>query len=451
MNQSLRIAFRNVSRQKKRSFLLGGAVAFGFLVITLVNGFTAGLVATVKENFSYAFGGHLYFSGAVVSERGSEIALIEDESAALAAIAALGEGGKGTGGVAAVHRRSNGTGSLYFGTREESQRIVGVDFAEEAEFREKLEINAGSLEDLGKKGSLVLPDETARKLGVAIGETLIFKVATVTGQQNVGEFVLIATTSGGGMGIGSGYAEKSALNELIGLDADGFQTVNVHLKEVADVAAAAGLAQAELARHGPVEPRNDGGDEASHMYQMRRMIGMGGVNSVSAAERWEGTKFTLTTIEDVMAPVLSLVKALDTVSFGVFLVLLAIIMVGILNSYRMVMIERSAEIGTMRAIGVQKGGIRDIFLWEALTISAAGAASGFLLALVLAALASLVDLSGASFFTLFLSKGRLVFLVAPLGSLKNFLILCLMSLAAVYLPARKASRLEPAQALRSSY
>jgi putative ABC transport system permease protein len=172
---------------------------------------------------------------------------------------------------------------------------------------------------------------------------------------------------------------------------------------------------------------------------------------VDAGERWEGTKFTLTTIEDVMAPVLSLVKALDAVSFGVFLVLLLIIMVGILNSYRMVMIERSAEIGTMRAIGVQKGGIRDIFLWEALAISAAGAAAGFLAALILIALASLVDFSGASFFALFLSKGRLVFLVAPLASLRNFVILCLMSLAAVYLPARTASRLEPAQALRSSY
>ncbi|HCM28777.1 MAG: hypothetical protein A2Z99_21260 [Treponema sp. GWB1_62_6] len=444
MNQSLRIAARNAGRQKKRSFLLGGAVAFGFLVITLVNGFTAGIVSTVKENFSYAFGGHLYFSGAVVSDRGSEIALIEDDSAAVAAIAALGK-------VAAVHRRSHGTGSLYFGTAEESQRIVGVDFSDESDFREKLEINSGSLADLEKPGSLVLPDETARKLGVGLGETLIFKVPTVTGQQNVGEFVLIATTPGGGLGIGSGYTGKAALNELIGLERDGFQTINVHLSDVAGTAAAAELAQAELARRGPVEPRDEGGDVSSNMHQMRRMIGMGGVNSVDAEERWEGTKFTLTTIEDAMAPVLSLVKALDAVSFGVFIVLMLIIMVGILNSYRMVMIERSAEIGTMRAIGVQKSGIRDIFLWEALTVSAAGAAAGFLLALSVIALASLADFSGASFFTLFLSKGRLVFLVAPLASLRNFLILCSMSLAAVYLPARAASRLEPAQALRSSY
>ena len=445
MNQSIRIAVRNVSRQKKRSFLLGGAVAFGFLIITLVNGFTAGLVSTVKENFSYAFGGHLYFSGSVVSDRGSEIALIGDDSAAVAAIAALGDR------AASVHRRSRGSGTLYFGTKQESQRIEGVDFADESGFREKLEISAGSLADLDRKGALVLPDDTARKLGVEIGEALIFKVSTVTGQLNVGEFVLIATTAGGGLGIGSGYTEKAALNSLIGLEPDGFQTINVYLKDVRKSASAADAAYAELARRGPVAERVVGGDEGSHMSQMRRMIGMGGLNSVDSADRWGGTRFALTTIEDMMSPILSLVATLNAVSFGVFIVLLAIIMVGILNSYRMVMIERTAEIGTMRAIGVHKEGIRDIFLWESLTVTALGAASGFLLAILIVGVVSLIDFGSDGFFSLFLAKGRLAFILAPAGTFKNFLILCLMSLAAVYMPARAASRLEPAQALRATY
>ncbi|MQY77227.1 MAG: FtsX-like permease family protein [Spirochaeta sp.] len=43
----LRIAFRNMNRQKKRSLLLGGAIAFGILIITLLNGFTAGLVVFI--------------------------------------------------------------------------------------------------------------------------------------------------------------------------------------------------------------------------------------------------------------------------------------------------------------------------------------------------------------------------------------------------------------------
>ena len=46
----LRIAVRNLNRQKKRSFLLGGAIAFGVLVITLVNGFAGGFVTNIRHN-----------------------------------------------------------------------------------------------------------------------------------------------------------------------------------------------------------------------------------------------------------------------------------------------------------------------------------------------------------------------------------------------------------------
>ena len=52
-----------------------------------------------------------------------------------------------------------------------------------------------------------------------------------------------------------------------------------------------------------------------------------------------------------------------------FVVILIIITVGIINSYRMVMMERTAEIGTMRAMGVQREGVRNIFLWEALFVA----------------------------------------------------------------------------------
>ena len=446
MYQSLRIAMRNVTRQKKRSLLLGGAVAFGFFIITLMNSLTAGVVASAKDNFSYAFGGHLYLSGSVVSERGSEISIIEDASAAEAAEAALGDG------AASVHRRSRGAGSLYFGTREVSQRIEGVDFADERDFRDKLEVSRGSLTDLDSMDAIILPEDTVRKLGMDLGETLIFKVATVTGQLNVGEFILVATTaSGGSLGLTSGYVQKVALNRLIGLDEGGYQTINVYLKDIEAVSAAATVVYDELSLRGPVEPRTVAGNEMSKMAGLRRMFGMGGPTSVNIAERWVGTKFTLSTIEDVMSTMLSLVSALDAISMAVFVVLMVIIMVGIMNSYRMVLMERTAEIGTMRAIGVQRGGIRDIFLMEALTITVLGAAGGFLLSLVVMGVSSFADFGGASFFSMFLDKGHLKLVIQPSAILRNFLILCAMNLLAAYFPARAASRLNPASALQATY
>ena len=45
----VRIAFRNTRRQARRSVLLGGAIAFGVMIITLVNAFTQGAVGNVEE------------------------------------------------------------------------------------------------------------------------------------------------------------------------------------------------------------------------------------------------------------------------------------------------------------------------------------------------------------------------------------------------------------------
>jgi len=444
MYQSFRIAIRNSTRQKKRSILLGGAVAFGFLVITLVNGFTAGIVSTTKDNLSDLFGGHIYITGSVVSDLGSEISVIRDDGAERA-IAALGDR------VKAVHYRSSTRGTLFFGTRERSQKIDGVDFADEAEFKSSIEITSGSLADIDKPGSLILPEDTAKKLGAEIGDTIIYKASTITGQQNVTELTLIATTSSGGfLPVESAYTGKATLNELIGIDASSFQRINIYLADVEDTAAATGELFTAISAAAPVEPRVQE-EQGGQMAMMKRMMGMTSLKSVSKADSWKGTKYAFSTIEDIMQPVMSLVAILDMISFGVFLVLLLIIGVGILNSYRMIMIERTAEIGTMRAMGVQKSGIREIFMVEAISVSAIGALAGFLLALTISGLLSLFDFGSASFLSIFLAKGHFNFDVSLPESLKNLAIICLMSLAAVYLPARKAANLEPAEALRATY
>ena len=73
-----KLAFRNVFRQKKRSFLLASAIAFGMLSITLLNALTGAMATAVKTNFSTAIGGHVYITGEVISPRGYSTSLIEN-------------------------------------------------------------------------------------------------------------------------------------------------------------------------------------------------------------------------------------------------------------------------------------------------------------------------------------------------------------------------------------
>ena len=58
--------------------MLGGAVAFGFFIFTLINGFTGGLFNTVEVNVADAAGGHIYVDVSEVFYLGSEITVIRD-------------------------------------------------------------------------------------------------------------------------------------------------------------------------------------------------------------------------------------------------------------------------------------------------------------------------------------------------------------------------------------
>lgn len=445
MNQSMRIAFRNVGRQKKRTFLLAGAVGIGFFIITLVGGLTGGIAESARVNFSNVFGGHLYFSGTVVSDRGSEIAVMADPAPLEAVLAGYGDE------IASIRKRSSGSGTLIFGTRELRQSINGVEFAEETGFAHGLRIVSGSLDRLGEPRSLILPAESARKLGVETGESLLFRNSTVYGQQNVTELILIATFEGQpSFGVDSGYANLAEVNTFLGLEPREFQTLNVWLRDDRTIDSAAARIWADLADAAPVESRDEEG--GNPMRQMAtRLLGASGPRAVADGGGWEGTRYGLATLNDLMSQFNSLLAVIDALSFWIFVVLLVITMVGVMNSYRMVMVERTAEIGTMRALGLQRSGVRDIFLWEALFVAISGALAGLAAALAVMGLAGFAVFPGGTVFSFFLESGRLRFSLGFPDVARNLALLCGFSLAAVSFPARAAARLKPAEALRAAY
>jgi len=166
-------------------------------------------------------------------------------------------------------------------------------------------------------------------------------------------------------------------------------------------------------------------------------------------ETWEGVKYRVYTIDDILSQAKQIVVALDTSSFIVLILLFAIVMIGITNTFRMVMYERIREIGTMRAIGVQRGEIRSLFLYEAFFLALGGAVAGIVLALFSMNILSLIDFGMDSPAFLIMRNGHLSFFLPPLRALANIAIISLLTLLAAYFPAKAAARMEPATALRT--
>ena len=441
-----KISMRNITRQKKRSFLLGGAIAFGIFIIITIGSFTAGMTETLKENFTSIMGGHIYILGTETLDSGRIVQVIGDTEDLERAIDTVDDL------VEEYNVRSQvRMGEIIFGSKSTTLQVSGIDWEKEQLLKDTLTIADGSLENIETAGALLIPEKVAEKLGVLPGESVLIRMDTVTGQKNVGEFTVAAIIQeqDSFSFISAGYTEMGYLNELIGLGPDEYQYLNLHLKDIEQMDVVAEKLVAELEKTSLVDTGDDE-DEEGEQDQRHGMMFGGGMTSASG-EPWEGTKFSITTLNDIMEPVLQLVNILNIVSLSLFIILMIITMVGLINTFRMVLIERTKEIGTMRAIGMHKSNVKSIFLLEALYLALFGAAAGILLSFTTTIITGLIRFTSDSPLGLFLHNGRLQFITSPGSVLSVVLMLAGMTLIAVYLPARKAAKLKVVDALRAQY
>ena len=100
-------------------------------------------------------------------------------------------------------------------------------------------------------------------------------------------------------------------------------------------------------------------------------------------ETWSGIKYRVFTLNDMLQQVQQIVNVLNSASLVILIVLFLIIMVGITNTFRIIMYERIREIGTMRSIGMQREEVRGLFLFEATFLAVGGVLAGIILALII--------------------------------------------------------------------
>ena len=108
-----------------------------------------------------------------------------------------------------------------------------------------------------------------------------------------------------------------------------------------------------------------------------------------------------------------MLEALTLVSYAILALLAVVIAVGILNMYRVMIYERTREIGTMRAIGVQRPQVRNIVLWEAFLLALCGILAGLVLSVIVLFAIAKIPFSGAAGFDIFLDRGHLGWKLYP--------------------------------------
>jgi putative ABC transport system permease protein len=151
-----------------------------------------------------------------------------------------------------------------------------------------------------------------------------------------------------------------------------------------------------------------------------------------------------------MSDVVALIGALKKISLAVFVVMLLIIMVGITNSYRMVVLERISEIGTLRAMGAQRSWIFRLFMTESVITALMGASGGVVGAVLMSLLLGTLTIAGGGPLSMFTVTGHLQFPLSVISLSASLVVTALVAAAAVYFPARKAANMAPGDALRAA-
>lgn len=140
--------------------------------------------------------------------------------------------------------------------------------------------------------------------------------------------------------------------------------------------------------------------------------------------------------------------ALNALLAFIGIITLAIGAVGLANIMLTSVIERTREIGLMKAVGARRRSVLFQFLAEALFIVAAGGilgvAFGSLAASLLGSLPAFGALLGKEFPDTY---GRIYFHISGFALLVSLGILCLVGLVAGIIPAIRASRMDPVKAL----
>ena len=147
--------------------------------------------------------------------------------------------------------------------------------------------------------------------------------------------------------------------------------------------------------------------------------------------------------------VVNLEVALNLITLGAVMVLFFIILIGVVNTLRMTIRERTREIGTVRAIGMQKNDVRNTFLLETFFLSLFSTIAGALAAFAVMAGLSLIKINTQDNpLGMLLVNGHLNFAPTLVGTIAYTLLILLIAVATAYFPAQRAAKMSAASALR---
>jgi ABC-type lipoprotein release transport system permease subunit len=146
-----------------------------------------------------------------------------------------------------------------------------------------------------------------------------------------------------------------------------------------------------------------------------------------AREDWTGQKLDVTTWEDEVSFITWTLTVLKGLTAVLLTILIAIVITGIMNTMWIAIRERTREIGTLRAIGMQRGGVLRMFMYESLLLGIIGTGTGALAGAGLGAAINAARIHVPLSVQLFLMSDRVQLALHPGGLVRAAMFITLVT------------------------
>jgi len=417
------LALRNFLRQWNRYQVLLTALTLGFAILFVILGTTNGMNVALREKAAR------YFSGEIVVIEATWQRLILEESAVWKAL-------KAEPGLENLTRRSEymqNDATLFFaGQSIRQKKLVGVDFQVELNAFGSMDYVSGGSPSPSDASALLISQASATRLGAQVGDDVVVVVGNQFGQKNSISLVVKGIFRDSSFFGYASYLNLGTMNRLMGRSLEGVTSLGGSLRAgygVAEVSHRLRAALGPTAAFSPVvKTRGD----------LQKVLD----------QATNAPRVAVVTLDANLAQITAILNALLIVTWVTVGMFLAIVLIGVSNTYRMVVFERTREIGTLRALGMTRTRLGLLFTSEASFLGLFGALAGSVLGLGLLSLASLVNLGNNSLAQMFLVAGHLRPEVPFEQIAWSLLALIAAAMLGALAPALHGAQMTPANALR---
>ena len=448
--KTVSLALRNLTRNKRRNAILAIAIAFGFFVVTAIDGLTTGMVGNMENQITQLVGGNVITQGLewvpAESEGGKAriVNIVRDRDYIKNLVDELG--------IKYEYYScfSSESGQLIFNGKKTVAQLYGRDL-EEKILRDSLQFVSGGINREVPNG-LIISDKAADSMNLQVGDDVIFSTTTVYGQNTFADMTVTGIIkSNSFINTMQAYCDIDDLNRIIEMPEGGYSMFSLYLRDKNQQTKAAMMIENAIHKDHETNPMVNATSRIEAMKTNPNNIGKGiekQIDPKKPENEWQGVKYGVETLYDEIPQIKTVLNIVHVITTVILIVILLIVMVGVSNTYRMVLYERIREIGTMRALGMTGKDTRRVFTNEAVILCVIGALAGLIFAAIVMTIIHFIPISNESL-SFFLSKGHFTFRLSVLSIIIQYIILIILTTLAVRGSAKQAARMSPAEALRT--